>query len=52
MKLPISQIDAFANKAFQRNPAAVVPLDSWLADEVLQSIAEENNLAETGMALS
>lgn len=47
MKLPIYQIDAFANKPFQGNPAAVVPLDSWLSDDVMQSIAEENNLAET-----
>jgi len=47
MKLAIYQIDAFANKAFEGNPAAVVPLDSWLSDDVMQSIAEENNLAET-----
>lgn len=47
MKLPIYQIDAFASKAFEGNPAAVVPLDEWLPDEVMQSIAEENNLAET-----
>lgn len=47
MKLPIYQIDAFANKAFEGNQAAVVPLDSWLADDVMQSIAQENNLAET-----
>jgi PhzF family phenazine biosynthesis protein len=47
MKLPIYQIDAFAEKAFQGNPAAVCPLEKWLPDELLQSIAEENNLAET-----
>ena len=47
MKLPIYQIDAFADKPFQGNPAAVCPLDDWLPDETLQSIAEENNLAET-----
>jgi len=47
MKLSIYQIDAFANKPFEGNPAAIVPLDSWLDDQVLQSIAEENNLAET-----
>ena len=47
MKLPIFQIDAFADVLFQGNPAAVCPLDSWLPDKVLQSIAEENNLAET-----
>lgn len=47
MKLPIYQLDAFADRQFQGNPAAVVPLDAWLADEVMQSIAMENNLAET-----
>jgi PhzF family phenazine biosynthesis protein len=47
MKLPIFQIDAFAEAPFQGNPAAVCPLQDWLPDQVLQSIAEENNLAET-----
>ena len=47
MKLPIYQIDAFASKAFEGNPAAICPLQKWLADEVMQSIAEENNLSET-----
>lgn len=47
MKLPIFQIDAFADAQFQGNPAAVCRLPEWLPDEVLQSIAEENNLAET-----
>jgi PhzF family phenazine biosynthesis protein len=47
MILKLYQIDAFANKAFEGNPAAVCPLDSWLPDELMQSIAEENNLAET-----
>jgi PhzF family phenazine biosynthesis protein len=47
MKLPIYQIDAFANKAFEGNPAAICPLQSWLPDEVMQSIAAENNLSET-----
>jgi PhzF family phenazine biosynthesis protein len=47
MKLSIYQIDAFAEKAFEGNPAAVVPLEEWLPDAVMQSIAEENNLAET-----
>ena len=40
MKLPIYQIDAFATKAFAGNPAAICPLHEWLADEVMQSIAE------------
>ena len=47
MKLAIYQIDAFAEKQFEGNPAAVVPLESWLPDSVMQAIAEENNLAET-----
>ncbi len=47
MELPIYQVDAFASAPFHGNPAAIVPLDSWLPDSVMQSIAEENNLAET-----
>lgn len=47
MRLPIYQVDAFADRVFAGNPAAVVPLDVWLADETLQAIAAENNLAET-----
>ena len=47
MKLPIYQIDAFAEKPFEGNPAAIVPLEKWLSDETMQAIAEENNLAET-----
>ncbi len=47
MKLDIYQIDAFTNRPFHGNPAAVVPLDRWLPDDVMQNIALENNLAET-----
>lgn len=47
MKLPIYQIDAFAEKPFEGNPAAVVPLEKWLPNTTLQAIAEENNLSET-----
>lgn len=47
MKLKIYQVDAFAEKPFEGNPAAVVPLEEWLPDEVMQAIAEENNLSET-----
>jgi len=47
MKQKIYQIDAFATKTFEGNPAMVCPLDSWLSDEQMQQIAEENNLAET-----
>lgn len=45
--LPIYQVDAFADRPFTGNPAAVVPLGSWLPDDLLQSIALENNLSET-----
>lgn len=47
MKLEIFQVDAFSSRAFGGNPAAVVPLDAWLPDNTMQSIALENNLAET-----
>lgn len=47
MTLPIYQIDAFTDALFAGNPAAVVPLDRWPADSVLQAIAAENNLPET-----
>ena len=45
--LAIYQVDAFATKAFEGNPAAVVPLTHWLPDTLLQQIAQENNLSET-----
>lgn len=47
MKQRLFQVDAFAEKPFEGNPAAVVPLTHWLADDVMQAIAAENNLAET-----
>lgn len=47
MKLKLWQIDAFANKALEGNPAAVVPLAAWIDAELMQKIARENNLAET-----
>lgn len=47
MKLPLYQVDAFADGPFQGNPAAVVPLEGWLEAELMQAIAAENNLAET-----
>ena len=47
-KLPIYQVDAFADTIFKGNPAAIVPLkEDWLSDELMQKIAAENNLAET-----
>lgn len=45
--LPIYQVDAFTERAFHGNPAAVIILDSWLEDRILQEIAAENNLSET-----
>lgn len=45
--LPFTQVDAFAHAPFTGNPAAVMPLETWLDDAVLQGIAMENNLAET-----
>jgi PhzF family phenazine biosynthesis protein len=47
MKLQLYQVDAFTNKLFGGNPAAVVPLDKWIDDNIMQKIAMENNLAET-----
>jgi len=47
MRVPIYQLDAFASGLFKGNPAAVCPLERWLPDQLLQSIAAENNLAET-----
>jgi len=45
--MKIYQIDAFANRLFTGNPAAVCPLNEWLPDELMQNIAAENNLSET-----
>jgi len=47
LKLRQYQVDAFATRAFEGNPAAVCPLESWLDDGLLQAIAGENNLSET-----
>lgn len=47
MKIKQYQVDAFATRVFEGNPAAVCPLSNWLADELLQAIAQENNLSET-----
>jgi PhzF family phenazine biosynthesis protein len=49
--LPIYQFDAFARTVFKGNPAAVVPLTTWLDDATLQAIANENNLSETAFVL-
>ncbi|MEH6790459.1 PhzF family phenazine biosynthesis protein [Parasphingorhabdus sp.] len=49
--LPYYHVDAFADRPFTGNQAAVMPLESWLDDDVLQAIAEENNFAETAFYL-
>lgn len=50
-RLPFFQVDAFADRPFTGNPAAVMPLDHWLDDAALQAIAAENNLSETAFTL-
>ena len=47
MPLALYQVDAFAARPFEGNPAAVVPLEAWLDDALMQAIAAENNLADT-----
>ncbi len=47
MELTLYQVDAFAKEPFEGNPAAVISLETWLPDDLMQSIAEENNLSET-----
>jgi PhzF family phenazine biosynthesis protein len=51
MKLRFVQVDAFADRPIAGNPAAVMPLDAWLPDEVMQAIAQENNLSETAFTV-
>ena len=51
MKLPYWHVDAFADRPFAGNQAAVMPLDEWLPDAVLQAIGEENNFAETAFVV-
>ncbi|MBV8550313.1 MAG: PhzF family phenazine biosynthesis protein [Acidobacteriaceae bacterium] len=47
MNIPIFQVDAFSSAVFAGNPAAICPLEAWLPDATMQSIAVENNLSET-----
>jgi len=49
--LPFFQVDAFAETPLTGNPAAVMPLDKWLDDAVMQAIAAENNLSETAFTV-
>jgi predicted PhzF superfamily epimerase YddE/YHI9 len=51
VRISLYQIDAFADRPFTGNPAAVCPLDAWLPDAVMQAIAAENNLSETAFFL-
>ena len=50
-ELRLVQVDAFADRPFTGNPAAVMPLAAWLPDETLQAIAMENNLSETAFTI-
>ncbi|MGZ8337916.1 MAG: PhzF family phenazine biosynthesis protein, partial [Allosphingosinicella sp.] len=50
-ELRLVQVDAFADRPFTGNPAAVMPLEAWLSDEMLQAIAMENNLSETAFTI-
>ena len=52
MRLQIFQVDAFTDRVFGGNPAAVCPLESWLDDATMQAIAYENNLSETAFFVS
>jgi PhzF family phenazine biosynthesis protein len=47
MRIPLYQVDAFSDRPFAGNPAAICPLEAWLPDNVMQAIAAENNLSET-----
>lgn len=49
--IPFFQVDVSADRPFQGNPAAVMPLDHWLPDEVMQAIGAENNLSETAFTI-
>jgi PhzF family phenazine biosynthesis protein len=52
MKLPLWQVDAFTSRRLAGNPAAVVPLEAWLADDLMLAIAAENNLSETAFLVN
>lgn len=47
MRARIFTLDAFTSRRFSGNPAAVMPMDAFPRDEIMQAIAAENNLAET-----
>jgi predicted PhzF superfamily epimerase YddE/YHI9 len=50
-ELPFFQVDAFTDRPLAGNPAAVMPLDQWLEDGLMQAIAAENNLSETAFTV-
>ncbi len=52
METEIYQVDAFSSEMFGGNPAAIMPLDAWLPDDTLQSVAMENNLSETAFLVA
>ena len=51
MNLPVYIVDAFTDKLFGGNPAAICPLHEWLPDKLMQSLATENNLSETAFII-
>ncbi len=51
-RLPLYVVDSFADRRFTSNPAAVVPLDAWLPDAVLQGIAAEHTLGKTALVVA
>ncbi len=51
-KVKLYQVDAFTDKLYHGNPAAVVILENWIADELMKSIAAENNLSETAFVVN
>src|SRR5262245_39408711 len=50
-KIKLFQVDAFTDRLFSGNPAAVCILDKWIKDELMQLVAFENNLAETAFVV-
>jgi len=52
MEIEITVVDAFTDSVFGGNPAAVIITDKWLSDDLMQSIAAENNLSETAFLVS
>src|SRR6266404_278713 len=51
VKLSLFHVDAFTDKVFSGNPAAICPLDQWLDERTMLAIAAENNLSETAFCV-